>query len=187
MKKTIHHADWGEVVQYTRYRGKGGRFVSEKWGRRIVKERRRYAKEETEEWILREGRRFEKISVQTSERVMKTTMPYALMDAEEHIYDALRSTNLFTQVSQARTAIINIRGRNRVGDLVRMQGEITLGEKNQDMQLTFAIEKMLEDEGYGDPDYYNTSASLRLHVRGRKTRRPKIKLTDTQFTVTLLA
>lgn len=187
MKKIIHSADWGDIVQYTRYRGKGGRYVSEAWGKKIIKERRRYAKEEIEEWIMKGGTRFEKINFQSPDRVMKTTAPFAVEDAEQHIYDALRSTNLFTQVGQARTALINIRGRNREGDLVRMQGEITLGEKNQDMQLTMAVEKMLEDEGYGDPDYYNTSASLRLHVRGRKTRKPKTKLTDMQFTVTLSA
>lgn len=181
-KKVIHSDQWGEVVEYTRYRGKGGRFVSAKYGR--SKRAPAYIKVEREQWRISEGRPVEKISVQSPDRILKQTYPGAVADNENDIWESLRSTNVFTQISKASKALFNVRGINRRGQEVRLQGEITLGESNQDQQLAMAINEVLRESNYGEENYYGL---MKAAVTGRRTKRkPKLGLIDTQITVTLL-
>lgn len=184
MKRIKHSRDWGEIIEYTRYRGKGGHFISDKWGKTLQRRGSDYLKIERSEWLYQKGRRVERITVESPDRVVKTTSPFAVADAEGDIYKTLQSTNIFTQISSASKALINIRGRNRQGEVVRLQGEIVVGEKNQDQQLAMAVNAILDENGYGERNYYDL---MRLSVRGRRSRRQNIKLTDTVFTITLLA
>ena len=183
MKKTIYLDEWGEIVEYTRYRGKGGRFVSAKYGRSKKGASSPYLKIEKEQWRVSEGRRTEKIAIQSVDRIMKTTYPGSVADNENDIWESLRSTNIFTQISKAKKVLFNVRGINRRGQEVRLQGEITLGEHNQDQQLAMAINEVLQENNYGEENYYGL---MKAKIKGRSTRQPKIGLSDTQITVTLL-
>lgn len=181
MKKTLYSDQWGEVVEYTRYRGKGGRFVTTKYGR--SKRAPAYIKKEVEQWRISEGRITEKILVESPDRIMKKTFPGAVADNENDIWESLRSTNIFTQISKASKAIFNVRGINRRGQEVKFQGEITLGEHNEDQQLAMAINEVLLDNNYGEENYYGI---MKAGVRGRATKKARLGLIDTQITVTLL-
>jgi hypothetical protein len=183
MKKTLYSDEWGEIREYTRFRGKGGRFVTAKYGRSKKGQASPYLKTEKEQWRISEGHRTERITIQSPDRVMKSTYPGAVADNENDIWESLRSTNVFTQIGKAATAIFNVRGINRRGQEVRLQGEITLGEHNQDQQLAMAINEVLRDNNYGEENYYGL---MKARVRGRTTRRSKTGLTDTQISVTLL-
>jgi len=181
MKKTIFKDEWGEITEYTRFRGKGGRFVSDKWGKRALKKKKPWIKKETVQWRSRKGKRTEKISIQTPDVVMKKTYPGGIDSVEGDIYEALRNTNIFTQVARAQTAHINIRGQREDGRYIRLQGEITIGGKNQDMQLMMAVKEIMASAGY------RTYYSLQV-VKSPKLRRQVAKLQplmDTTFTVTL--
>jgi hypothetical protein len=184
MKHTKFSDEWGEIVEYVRFRGKRGQYISDKWGRTLERRDSPYVKRETRQWLIDDrGRKLEEILVESPDRVMKTTSPFAVADAEGDIYEALRSTNIMRQISQATTALINIRGINRRGERVRLQGEITVGDKNADQQLAMAVNAILQDNGYGEENYYDL---MRLRRAGRRTRTQNIKLSETQITVTLL-
>lgn len=178
--KTLYIAEWGEVHEIVRYRGVRGHYVSVAYARRWLGKRR--ISEEIEQWLIIDGKRSQKIMRSTPSMLMKTTYPGSVADNEGNIYASLENTNLFTQVSRANRALINIRGLDGSGNLVRLQGEITFGDSNQDEQLTMAVKQLMANEGY------RTNYSLQI-VRSPKVRRASAKLeplTETQFTVTLL-
>jgi len=189
MKKIIYSDEWGYIVEYTRFRGKRGRYVSDAYGKRLRKGT--WIKEETSQWRLsggkvvkgklRGGKRVAKIMVSTPSVLMKQTYPGAVADADGMIFEAIRSTNLFTEVHKAQRALINIRGVNEQGEEVKIQSEITIGSRHQSEQLAYAVREMLAGEGY------RTNYSLSV-VKSQKLLR-KVKkldpLIDMQFTVTL--
>lgn len=192
MKKIAYSDEWGSIVEYTRYRGKGGRYISDKWGKRAEKLEKYWVKKETEQWRVSEGRRTEKISVFTPDRLMKTTFPGGLADHDYDIYETLRDTNVFTQVSKARQALINIRGLDENGKVVRLQGEIVVGDSHQDQQLAYAINAIVLEadyrisEIYSDYMPYRRTAKKDVYVYTKKQFREHELLRDISVSVTLL-
>jgi hypothetical protein len=187
VKKSIYSDQWGEIIEYTRYRGKGGRFVTEKYGRSKKGKVSPYLKVEREQWRIVEKRRTEKISVQTPDRVLKTTFPGGFAEHEGNIYKTLEDTNIFTQVSKAEKAFFNIRGIDEKGRLVRLQGEITVGDRNQDKQLAVAVSAIINEEGYRIDELYRPDESRNIHARYFKKDWKKNELIrDISVTVTLL-
>ncbi len=185
MKKTVYSDQWGEIREYTRYRGKGGRFVSDKWGR--AQKHRDYMKEEVVQWRVVEGRRTEKITVHTPDRVLKTTFPGGLADNDYDMYKALRDTNILTQVSKAREAFFNIRGIDENGRLVRLQGDMKVGDRHSDKQLAVAVSAVINEEGYRINELYSPDESRNIHVRyRRKEWESNEVLRDVTVSVTLL-
>jgi hypothetical protein len=186
MKKIIYSDEWGQIIEYTRYRGKGGRFVSDKYGRRRAKVSSTI-KTEIEQWRVSEGRRTEKISVLTPDRIMKVTFPGGLADHDYDIYETLRDTNIFTQVSKAQTALINIRGYDKNGNLVRLQDEIKVGEHNQDKQLAVAVSAIINESDYKIEEMYQPDESRNIHARYYKKDFKEFSLLqDVSINVTLM-
>jgi hypothetical protein len=182
MKKTLYSDEWGEIREYTRYRGKKGRFISEKYARRQLKVGGRRIVVEVEQWRIVEKKRTERILRSTPSLLMKETYPGSVADNEGKIYESLEQMNVFTQISKAQTALINIRGTDQDGRSIRLQSEINIGDRNQAQQLTFAVRELMANEGY------RTNYNLAV-VRQQKARNRAKQLTpliDTQFAITLL-
>ncbi len=181
MKKIIFSDKWGQIVEYVRYRGKHGQFVTDKYGKRAIKTKD-YITSNTEQWRISGGKRIAKIYMQRPNLLMKTTYPGAVGDYNGHIWDSIRSTNLFTEIHKAERALIHVTGQNQRGERVRMQSELEVGSRHQSEQLAFAIRTMLENEGY------RTNYDLKLIKMSERVRRKARKLDpllDVQFTVTL--
>lgn len=187
MKKLIYSDEWGEVRETIRYRGKKGRFISDKYGRRAKKQGKPYIKEIVEQWRIANGKRIARIMYASPDLIEKTTHPGAVADADGHIYDAIRTTNIFTEIHKANSAQFWIRGYNRQGEYIQLHGQVErFGKHNQTLQLVMAIESVLEEEGYGEKKKDKYYERLIKHVRGReRTDNPKIGLTQTSITVML--
>ncbi len=187
MKKTIYSDRWGEIREYTRFRGKGGRFITEKYGKSKRGKTSPYLKVETEQWRIVEDRLSERVSVLSPDRVLKTTFPGGLADNDYDIYNTLRDTNIFTQVSKAEKAFINIRAIDEKGQTVRLQGEIEVGDRNSDKQLAVAVAAIITEEGYRIDEIYRPDESRNIHARyKRKEWEENTLLRDATVTVTLL-
>lgn len=182
MRRVVYSDQWGEIVEVTRYRGKRGQFVSDRYGKRAAKERKPWIKSETRQWKIAEGKRGEPITVRTPDVLMKTTYPGSLADNEGDIYRTLEDTNLFTQVAKAQTALINIRGRDEEGRLVRLESEINVGRQNEDQQLTWAVRMLMAENGYRAN--YNLQVIRVASIRRRVAK--LIPLVDVQIAITLL-
>jgi hypothetical protein len=146
MRKVQFSDQWGEFVEYKRYRGRNGRFITAKYAKRWLSRRR--ITEEVEQWRIVGGRRTEMIMRFTPSQIIKSTYPISDSDHDGNIADMIEQTNIFSQVSKAYTAFINIRGYDEEGKEIRLQSEITFGESNQHQQLTWAVRELLAGEGY---------------------------------------
>lgn len=183
MRKVQYSDQWGEFVEYKRYRGRKGRFVTAKYGRRATREGKLRIVEEIEQWRIVSGKRTERILRATPSQVIKTTYPLSGPDHDGNIADMIENTNIFTQISKAETALINIRGRDQNGNVVRLQSQIKVGEHNQAQQLTWAVRQLLADDGY------RTQYVLSI-IRIQKVRNQAKKLEpleNLQITITLNA
>jgi len=114
--------------------------------------------------------------------LMKETYPGSVADNEGNIYNSLEQMNVFTQISKAQTALVNIRGQDQDGRMVRFQSEINLGDRNQAQQLTWAVREILENEGYRTN--YNLSI-VKTHKARNRVRKLE-PLIDMQIAVTLM-
>lgn len=182
MKKIVYSDRWGQIVEYTRYRdtrpGKQGRFVSAKQAKRLRKYK---AVPEVSQYRYADGHRYEPIQITRPHQQIKSTYPGAVIDYEGSIYEMVRDTNLFTQISKAETAFVNIRGYYG-GEEVRIQGDFKLGERHQAEQLTMFIKQLLADHGF------RTQYNLKLVQMSGKARREAAKLEeldDIQITTTI--
>ncbi len=187
MRKKIYSDVWGEIVEYTKYRGRKGRFVSYKYGRR--NRDKPGITEETEQWKIVEGKRTERISYTSPKKVIKTGYPGLFADTDGNIYDALRITNILSQIHTAREAIINIKGITEDGKTIRLQSSIKVGQRNQDEQLAIGVRELIREEGYRtDFNFDQYELKVIREKEGNKGVRQAIsadRLFDIQISVTL--
>ncbi len=180
MKRILYKDEFQEIREITRYRGRKGRFVTEKYAKRWLG--KRYIKVEKEQWRLTAGVRPIRVQRVTPDVIEKRTYPGAVADNEGNIYATLEQTNVFTEISKVDRVLINIRGVDRDGNMVRLQSEKTIGRGHEDEQLMMAVKELMAGEGY------RTNYNLSI-VRIAKVRRESAKLEpliDTEFTITLL-
>lgn len=186
--KIIYSDGYGSITESRLYRGAKGRFVSAKYGRRAIKAGNQRVYEIIEQWRLdAQGKRLARVLYSSPDTIEKATMPGAVADSDGQIYDALRTTNLLTQIHKAGSAKFVITGFNNRGEYVSFQGEVeSFGKTHQSEQLVYAIENVLENNGYGDPEYYTKSGNLIKYIRGRGGKvRVKTGLQDVTITVRL--
>jgi hypothetical protein len=185
-KKIIYSDQWGEIAEYTNYRdtrpGKKGRYVSAKIIKRLKKHK---PEKEVIQYRSVNGKRvgvpiYKRLP---SKKVLKTTAPGAFENNEGLIYDSLKDTNLFTEVSRAERGLINIRGISEDGETVRLQADFIFGDKNRDLQLTYQIRMLLAKAGYRTQ--YNIEI-VKCSGKTRNISRKLIPVNNLQVTVTLM-
>lgn len=184
MKKIIYSDRWGQILEITRYRdtrpGKRGRFVAAKSVKRLKKHP---PNEEIQQYRYAQGERYEPINITRPSIQIKSTYPGSVIDYQGNIWEMIRDTNIFTQISKASRALINVRGYGPDGREIKMQGEVELGERHQAEQLTMAAKELLASYGY------RTQYNLELIRMSGKARREALRmneLEDTQFTITIM-
>lgn len=176
-KRVIFSDEWGEIVEYKRYRSsKTGRLLKDNT-------RARFKRVETVQYRYVGGKRFgDPISKLTRGEVIKTTAPGRVADNEGGIWESLRDTNIFTQVHKAESALINIRGQLPNGELFRHQFPVTFGNKNQAEQLTIAI--YWELASFNLRTNYNIE-QVRFKYTSPRDARRRDPLIDLQISVSL--
>jgi hypothetical protein len=185
MKKLLFSDEWGQIIEYKRYRdSRTGRLLKDK-----TRVKQRFKRVETVQYRYVGGKRYgSPIYKLTNTQVIKKTFPGGVSDNNGLISESLRDTNILTQVHKAKYALVNIRARKLDGDIWRHQFRVpgenreSFGAQNQAEELIVAIYWELASEGFRTN--YNIDLVKFKWTRPRDARKRK-PLTDMQISVTL--
>lgn len=181
MAKKIRFSDeWGQIVEYKRYRdSRTGKFLKDR-----TRVAAKFKRAETIQYRYVGGKRFgEPVYKLTGKEIRKTTLPGGVMDNEGSIKESLRDTNIFTQVHRAKSALIHIRGLLPNGDMWRHQFVVKkFGDQNQSEQLVNAIYWGLAS--FGLRTNYNIE-QVRFHWTKPRDARKREPLRAMQISVSL--
>ena len=115
--------------------------------------------------------------------VTKKTFPTALEYYGGNIFEAIRDTNIMTEVHEAKRATLHVRGLNPNGQLVRFQSTIKLGRNNQHKQLVVTMRALMAKHGYRTQ--YNLNL-VQYSRHGSRYKSARLKeLDQVTFTITL--
>lgn len=162
-KKLVYSDEWGQIVEYKKYRGKNGRFLKDK-------SRAKIKHLEIVQYRILNGKRFgSPIYARRRGSLIKTTWPGLIQEENGSIKESLRATNILTEVDRASRALVNIRGQLPDGSMWRHQFEKELGEGHESEQLINAI--YWELASFGLRMNYNINLVRFIHTSPRDARK----------------